>query len=61
METVTSDLRGWTSGELLDEVLSRCAEDRPALQLAEGKILGARLAEIDRKFATVRDFSVGAP
>ena len=53
METLTKDLRGWTSDELLGEVLSRCGEDRPALSLLAGKILDARLTEIDRNFTTV--------
>ena len=54
METETKDLRGWTSDELLDEVLVRCAEDRPALRLAAERVLGARLAATDRSFATAR-------
>ena len=55
MENATKDLRGWTSDELLDEVLSRCVEDRPALRLAAEKVLEARLAEIDRKVVTASD------
>ena len=55
METETKDLRGWTSDELLDEVLMRCAKDRPALRVAAEKILGARLAATDRSFALARD------
>jgi len=54
MEIETKDLRGWTSDELLDEVLMRCAEDRPALRLAAEKVLGARLAATDRSFVTSR-------
>lgn len=54
MEKEMKDLRGWTSDELLDEVLLRSAKDRPALRVAAEKILGARLAATDRGFDTVR-------
>jgi hypothetical protein len=57
METATKVLGRWTADELLDEVLTRHATDRATLQLLESKILSARLAEIDDKFAKKRDYS----
>jgi hypothetical protein len=57
METATKDLGRWTTDELLDEVFERHATDRATLQLLESKILSARLAEIDDKFAKERDYS----
>ena len=51
METLTNDLGGWTSDELLTEVLERSAADRPALRLLQGMILRALLAEGDRQYA----------
>ena len=51
METLTNDLGGWTTDELLAEVLERSAADRPALRLLQGMILRALLAEGDRQYA----------
>ncbi len=45
----------------LDEVFERHATDRATLQLLESKILSARLAEIDDKFAKERDYSEPLP
>ena len=44
------DIGGWTTDELLVEVLERSAGDRPALWLLQGTIIRALLAEGDRKF-----------
>ena len=35
MNNVTTDLKRWTSDELLDEVVERSAADRPALRRLE--------------------------
>lgn len=55
MKIDTKDLRGWTSDELLDEVLMRSAEDKPALRVAAEKVLGARLAAADRSVTAARE------
>jgi hypothetical protein len=49
METLTHNLSGWTSEDLLDEVVRRSAADGAALRLVEATVIRARLAEIDRK------------
>ena len=50
--TVVSNLAGWTSDELLAEVLERRAEDVPALRLMQGVLLRALLTAHDRDLAT---------
>jgi len=50
METLTYTLNRWTTKELVGEVVRRTATDGPGLQLVEGMIIRARLAESDRKF-----------
>jgi len=50
--TVVSNLDGWTSDELLAEVLERRAGAAPALRLMQGVILRARLTAHDRSLAT---------
>jgi hypothetical protein len=47
MRNLASDLNGWTTDELLVEVLRRSAADRPALQLLQIKMIRALLAEGD--------------
>jgi len=56
LETATKDLRRWTTDELPEEVFKRHATDGATLQLLASKILRARLAEVDDKFATKRDY-----
>ncbi len=51
MEALANGLTGWTTDDLVSEVLKRSAEDRPALQLLQGSIIRALLAEGDRKVA----------
>lgn len=51
MEALANDLSGWTTEDLVSEVLKRSAEDRPALRLLQGNILRALLADSDRKVA----------
>jgi hypothetical protein len=43
------DIGGWTTDELLAEVLRRSAGDRPALQSLQLTTIRALLAEGDRK------------
>ena len=50
METLAKDLGGWTTDELLAEVVERSAGDRPALQLLQATMIRALLAEGDRDF-----------
>lgn len=50
--TAVSNLDGWTSDELLAEVLERRAGAAPALRLMQGVILRARLTAHDRSLAT---------
>jgi hypothetical protein len=50
IKTLTRDLSGWSTEELLEEVLKRSAADGPALRLLEAAIIRARLAESDRQF-----------
>jgi len=61
MNNVTTDLKRWTSDELLDEVVERSAADRPALRRLETMVLKARLAEIDDKSAAGRDYADPLP
>ena len=49
MDTVVNNMDGWTSGELLAEVLKRNAADMPALRRLDAMVLHARLAESDRQ------------
>ena len=49
MDTVMNNMDGWTSGELLAEVLKRNAADMPALRRLDAMVLHARLAESDRQ------------
>jgi len=51
MEALASDLTGWTTADLVSEVLKRSAEDRPALRLLQGRVIRALLAETDHKVA----------
>ena len=53
METLTHRMSRWSTEELLGEVVRRTAADAPALRLAEGVILRARLAASDRGFAEI--------
>ena len=61
METATKDLSRWTTDELLEEVFKRHATDGATHQLLASKILRARLAEIDDKLATKRDYCEPLP
>ncbi len=55
MVTLTNDLDGWASGDLLAEVLRRSAGDRPALQLLQAMTIRALLADSDRESLASRD------
>jgi hypothetical protein len=54
-ETLAKDLGGWTTDELLAEVLERSAGDRPAFQLLQATIIRALLTDSDRKFVAGSD------
>ena len=56
METATKDLSRWTTDELLEELFKRHATGGATLRFLASKILRARLAEIDDKLATKRDY-----
>ena len=49
MDSLPNNLDRWTTDELLAEVLSRSAADRPALELLHKTIIGALLTESDRQ------------
>ncbi len=53
--TVASGLDAWTTDELLDEVLLRSAEDRPALRVTHRRTLEALLVARDRESANGRE------
>ena len=51
MYTLTDNLNGWSTEQLMGEVVRRTAADGPALRLVDGVIMRARLAQSDRRFA----------
>src|SRR5881397_4021710 len=51
METLTYSLNGWSTEQLVGEVVRRSAADGQALRSVEGAIIRARLAESDSRFA----------
>jgi len=61
MNNVTTELKRWTSDELVDEAIKRSAADRPALRRLETMVLKARLAEIDDRSAAGLDYADPLP
>jgi len=51
METLTYNMRKWSTDELIGEIVRRSATDGPALAAVEGVIIRARLAESEGRFA----------
>ena len=55
MQSMTANMNGWTTEELLDEVIRRSASDGPALQRLETIVIRARLAEGNRRLVGVTE------
>src|SRR5437868_15071728 len=49
MDSLTQNMSGWTTEEILGELGSRTGSDRPALHLLETAFVRARLAASDRR------------
>ena len=54
-----NELGGWSTGQLIEEILARCAADGGALRLLGGRVLDARLSELDNRSDGLPVFSYG--